>query len=149
MRNGKLLFGIIFILVAALLSGCQIARVKIKDREWCANGGEFGAECFYTLSTKERHLTPAQYQEWAKGKYTTHPDTLTEMNIVRETLCEDTGRCDYEDVKNDVKQFDAFYKRAKRARQRASDGLRAHKLMRQYIEKESYDVFDFPSPQTE
>lgn len=80
------------IAIAISLAGC--ARIKIKDSEWCADEGALGAECFHALSTNQRTLTKAEWDQERFGQVCTSTDGFTNWREAIEKFCaQNQGEC--------------------------------------------------------
>lgn len=106
------------------LQACQVAKVKVSDRTWYADAGNLGAAEFHTLSDKTRDISKPEWDKIRFGLFCTSSDTFTEMKINEETLCEETGRCDYEmrQIVNDFYERMMAHKRRIKNRSEAKNG---------------------------
>ncbi len=102
------------------LSGCS--PIKIHDDEWCVDAGKFGAECFYTISDKERSLDKYQWDKLRLGQTcsaTPEPSKgFINLKTALEKACSDTNRCTPEEKKNlkkAISAINAVQKKAARA----------------------------------
>lgn len=50
----------------ALLSGC--AKVVIKDVEWCASAGRFGALCQHSIHDQSRRMTVEEFIDFLQAR---------------------------------------------------------------------------------
>jgi hypothetical protein len=87
-----------------LLSAC--ARVEIKDAEVCGDLGPHGAECFHTLSNKERSLNKEEWDAARFGMLCTSAESFTNWKTAIMQLCEQSQKCTFEDLRA-LEEFEA------------------------------------------
>lgn len=90
------------LLCLIILSSC--ARVKITDREFCADMGPDGASCFTTLTGTEREINPNDWEDYRLGMICSKADTFAEWKKAIAKLCRYSRRCTFE-TKKKINRF--------------------------------------------
>lgn len=94
-------------------SGCS--KVIISDEEICQDLGEFGAECFNTLSDRSRIVSPLAWDAERFGRLSLEAATFGRYKATIEKLCSKSDICIYQ-TEEFYKKLDASRKRAKQLR---------------------------------
>lgn len=111
------------ILSVFVLSGASCPKVQIRDHELCGDKGELGASCFHMLSDETRKLT---YDEWEAarfGQICMQPDAYANLKAALLKLCESSGRCSWQEVK-DIKNLGKKVVRFKKEADSCRIGMR-------------------------
>lgn len=107
--------------IATLASSC--ASVTVSNREIFNDRGKYGAKSFRVLTSHERTLSKAEWDKKRFGMFCMDAEALAEINVIRETFCEDYGRCTYDfeikadEVMTKVNRLDVESRRMKGAGQ--------------------------------
>lgn len=80
-----------------LLSSCL--GVAIRDNEFCADEGAIGASCFHMLSDSPRDLLKPAWDHERFGMICETTDVFTNLKSAVESLCQNSGQCNYEQQK--------------------------------------------------
>jgi len=114
-RSMVISFALAFLLP---LNGCN--QVPIKNNEFCADAGQFGASCFHSLSDDERDIPKATWDiptvdpSHRFGMVCTSTDAFTNWQKAIEILCQNhQTECDFE-TKQAIQIFLSKVKRTKR-----------------------------------
>lgn len=101
-----------FVIKCVILLGLtSCARVAIKDAEWCADQGDFGAQCFNTISDKERYIEKEAWDEIRFGMLCTSSDSFANWKAAIKKLCSvNKNLCTYEEVETLEKLDQKFSK---------------------------------------
>ena len=103
MKNG--LNNLLLLFVCLNLSSC--GHVRIKDQEYCSDGGIFGATCVTTLSEQRRDIPPEIWQHERVGMICSSADVYAENVATLLKLCKVSKRCTY-DAKKKILKFQDF-----------------------------------------
>lgn len=90
-----------------VLAGC--GSVPIHDQEWCGDLGDQGAYCFHTMTTDERAIVKAAWDQERRHMVCTLADNFADTKATLEKLCQKT-KCTYVEKK----QLQAFFENLRR-----------------------------------
>lgn len=105
--------GLLILVTLFLLTSCgilRVARVKIKNQEWCGDKGPLGAYCFNTHNSSTRTIEPEVWNtigvgpDYRFGKLCTDAGNFTDTTAVILKLCKVSKRCTY-DAKKKIITF--------------------------------------------
>lgn len=115
-KNLKKRLEILFVLIFA--SSC--AKVQIHDDLWCIDAGKYGAECFNTISNKEKTLNKYEWDKLRVGQVCSATESpgkgYSNIKNAIEKLCADTRFCTAEQkemIKNIAEKVDSNLKKGK------------------------------------
>lgn len=104
---------LLLVTISLLGSSCsilRIAKVKIKNQEWCGDKGPLGAYCFNTHNSSTRTIEPGVWNtiavgpDYRFGKLCTDAGNFTDTTAVILKLCKVSKRCTY-DAKKKIITF--------------------------------------------
>lgn len=93
-----------FVLLLCLIQISSCAKVKITDREFCADMGREGASCFTTLTGTQRTISLSEWRDERFGMVCSSTETFREWKSAILKLCNMSKRCRYS-TKKKIKSF--------------------------------------------
>lgn len=105
--------GFLILATLSLFVSCsllRVAKVSIKNQEWCGDKGPLGAFCFNTHNSSTRTIEPEVWNtiaigpDYRFGKVCTDAGNFTDTTAVILKLCKVSKRCTY-DAKKKIITF--------------------------------------------
>jgi hypothetical protein len=90
-------------LIFALFFLVSCGTVTIKNQEWCADFGEFGASCVNTLNDKTRDIEKEAWDKERVGMMCTKSSNFADTKATILQLCEVAkGKCIFDSSSNTI-----------------------------------------------
>ena len=103
--------------ISALLSNAACTKIQVPDVEACADLGSLGANCFTTLSNKERDITKEQWDTDRVGQLCLSGESFGKLKETILKFCKANSKiCVYEKIEKQVNELDEKVQRSRRKR---------------------------------